>query len=176
MVEILYTVKDLAPMTALSDDPEMINRVMRQIRHWTNMDVLRPFGPKSTGTGVSRVYDTHGARKSAILVELSRYGVTVEMLWGFDEWCDEAADTEDWQKACEGHGPFYICVTWDPIERGPGNWMVLSDDELFAMVTGDPESAFKNDLDPEILTASSLIVINLTTVFARIRSLDDVDS
>ena len=45
MTEQLYTVKDLASMTALAKDAETVNRVMRQIRHWTNSDVLRPFGP-----------------------------------------------------------------------------------------------------------------------------------
>ncbi len=169
MTEQLYTVKDLASMTALAKDAETVNRVMRQIRHWTNSDVLRPFGPKRTGTGVSRVYDVHGAHKAAILVELSRYSVTVEMLHGFDEWCGEAVDSEDWQLAVEGGGPFFIAVTWTPGEPGEGHWCVLSDDELLAMMTGDMQTLSDTTADFEFLEASSLVVINLTQVFARVR-------
>lgn len=168
-MEQLFTVKDLARMTALSSDEETVAKVMRQIRHWTNHDVLHPFGPKSTGTGVSRVYDEHGARKAAILVELSRYGINVEMLKGFDEWCDRIADTENWQDATDGKAPYYIGMTWNPNDQAGENWSILADDAFWIMMTGDIDGAEEPEFDPEILNASSMIVINLTPVFARVR-------
>jgi hypothetical protein len=165
MSEILYSVKDLAAMTAPSKDPETVTKVIRQIRHWTNNDVVRPFGPKNTGTGVSRVYDEHGARKVALLVELSRYGISVEMLEGFDEWCDEVVHSGDWQRAIEGSGPFYIGVTWRLEDGGHARWRVFDDLEFAAMDTGDDD--FVRD-DPDFLNFSSLILINMTAVFARL--------
>jgi len=167
MSEILYSVKDLAAMTALSKDPETITRVMRQIRHWTNHDVLHPFGPKNTGTGVSRVYDEHGARKAALLVELSRYGLAVDMLEGFDEWCNEAANSDHWESAARHQGPFYIGVTWRLEDGGKARWRVFDDMEFDAMMLGDEE--FVRD-DPNFLRFSSLILINMTEVFARIEA------
>ncbi len=167
-MEQLYTVKDLASMTALTSDDETVAKVMRQIRHWTNHDVLRPFGPKNTGTGVSRVYDAHGARKAAILVELTRYGINVEMLKGFDEWCDGIENTETWEYTTGSSSPFYIGMTWTPEDHGGGLWKVLDEDAFSVMMTGDEDFAMDKNFDPKILHASSMIVINLTPVFARV--------
>ena len=47
-------------------------------------------------------------RKAAILLELSRYGVTVEMLDGFGEWADTLAKTKQWRTAIDGTGDSLI--------------------------------------------------------------------
>ena len=166
MSEKLFTVKDLAFMLAPPGEPGEYAKIMRQIRHWTNCDVLKPLGSKSTGTGVSRVYDLHGARKAAILVELSRYGATVEMLAGFDEWCDEAQHSEDWESTIEGSGPFFIGVTWPQGHNSPGLWRVISVNAFLAFMSGDTEVAN----DPTLLDFSSLILVNISKVFERVPS------
>lgn len=166
MSEKLFTVKDLAFMFAPSGEPGAYAKIMRQIRHWTNCDVLKPLGSKDTGTGVSRVYDLHGARKAAILVELSRYGVTVEMLAGFDEWCDEVQHSEDWKLALESGGPIFIGVTWPQGHNSPGVWRVISEDAFFAFLAGDPEVAN----DPTLFEFASLLLVNISTVFERVPS------
>lgn len=165
MAEALYTVKDLARMCAPTKGAEAIKRTMRQIRHWTNKDILRPLGQKNTGIGVSRVYDAHGARKAAILVEIARYGVTVDMLRGFSEWCDKVANHKTWLLAIAGEGPASIGVTWNPGRPGKGRWSLYSEDEYFMMSVGA-----ETDLeDPHFLDCPSSILINIDQIFKRVR-------
>lgn len=161
----LYSVKRVAEMIAPDLLPEAVGRVMRQIRHWTNSDILKPVGPKKTGTGVSRVYDLHGVQKAAILLELTEQGTTVDMLAGFDSWADQARDTRYWQLALRGGGPIFIGAAWPKGRDKPAHWYVISDDVLFAFVTGDdavPEHA-------ELFELSSLVLVNIGRIFDRIR-------
>jgi len=79
--EQLLTVKDIAKYAAFDKSEEGINRAMRQIRHWTQCDLLRPYTPKKTGTGIPRLYpDEPTIEIAAILLEVARYGATVDIL------------------------------------------------------------------------------------------------
>lgn len=162
----LYSVKRVAEMIAPDLLPETIGRVMRQIRHWTNSDVLSPVGPKQTGTGVSRVYDLHGVHKAAILQELTEHGVTVDMLAGFDEWADASKHSRYWKLALEDNGPFFIAATWPHGRTQAGAWYVIDDDTLFAFVTGVSEVKKHKELS----SVASMILINIGEIFSRIRS------
>src|ERR671931_556707 len=66
-----YTLKQLVSLLPGSDDPAEAERIARQLRHWTAMDLLTPTGEKHTGTGVSRRYSEHEARKAAILLQMA---------------------------------------------------------------------------------------------------------
>lgn len=46
-------------------------KMMRQVRHWTALDLLHAAGPKATGTGVSRANDEDELYKAVILEELA---------------------------------------------------------------------------------------------------------
>jgi len=115
MSDRLYTVKDVARMIAFDKSDETIARVMRQIRHWTNNDLLFPVGGKDTGTGVSRVYDADGVRKAGIILELTRYGITVDMVGEetFEEWMSSIVTTKEWKRAIEGKDDFFLQFAWE---------------------------------------------------------------
>lgn len=79
--ETLLTLKELAQAIAYSPSEESVNRVTRQIRHWTQSDLLKTYTGKSTGTGIPRLYLEYPTLEvAAILLELSRYGATVDIL------------------------------------------------------------------------------------------------
>lgn len=117
-----YSVKGVAERIAYKGDADEIRKIIRQLRHWTNADLLTPLGEKHTGTGVSRQYDADEVRKAAILLELSRYGVTVEMLEGFDEWTSLLRGTDRWKKAAEGKGEYFLQMAWEPGDDGGSVW------------------------------------------------------
>src|SRR4051794_37184763 len=67
-----YTLKEVAAVLCASGDPAEVERIARQVRHWTVADLLHPTGKKHTGTGRSRRYTADEIRKASILLELSR--------------------------------------------------------------------------------------------------------
>ena len=77
----LLTVKDIAGRIALDRSDIGIERALRQVRHWTQCDLLRTLSQKNTGKGIPRFYEWQPTLMvAAILIELSRYGATVDML------------------------------------------------------------------------------------------------
>lgn len=72
-----YTLKEVAHMIARKGDEDDVRRVMRQIRHWTVCEALVPEGDVHTGTGVSRRYAADEVRIAALLLVLSKYGMTM---------------------------------------------------------------------------------------------------
>lgn len=168
----LYSVKDVAALIARgpADQPA---RLIRQIRHWTANDLLAPVGGKNTGTGVSRMYDVNGVRCAAILLELSRYGIPVSQLEGFDEWTDMLSGTNDWLAAFANEQDVFLSMSWEADEDGGGVWQIGA---------GTPKwDALRLDVEPSNITLAnggeaivppldltSSIVINLTKIFARL--------
>ncbi|MEQ8442530.1 MAG: hypothetical protein RIM33_17160 [Alphaproteobacteria bacterium] len=108
MSEHLYTVKDIAAAISMTGELDEVQRLMRQIRHWTNNDILIPLGGKRTGTGVSRVYKDVEVYKAAIVSELVRYGITVEMIAQIAEWFEMLEGTSQWQNAIAGNEDFFL--------------------------------------------------------------------
>lgn len=158
----LYSLKEMVRLIAPSGDLDVQNQIMRKVRHWTNHDLVGPAGPKRTGTGVSRVYDEVGLCKACILLEVTRYGATVDMLEGFNEWADGAARSSDWQAAIKGEWPFFISVVWPEGRHAPGRWRIMDAGIFVAMEHGDDEIAG----DPSLFDFSSMLLLNLTAIFA----------
>ena len=79
--ENLLTVKDIAECISYDRSEEGIARTLRQVRHWTQCDLLRTMSEKNPGKGVPRFYeDEPSLLIAAILFELCRYGATVDIL------------------------------------------------------------------------------------------------
>ena len=77
----LLTIRDIAAVIAFGDSEAAIGRALRQVRHWTQNDLLETYGDKNTGRGVPRLYEEERTIEiAAILIELSRYGVTLEVM------------------------------------------------------------------------------------------------
>lgn len=108
-----YSVKDVARAIAYQRDPETIQKVIRQVRHWTNHDLIRPIGDKTTGTGVSRIYDADGVRGAAIAQEHISWGLTAEDLCTLGESLDDWRTTKEWNDAVEGRKAIFMRVSWD---------------------------------------------------------------
>ena len=71
--------RDGAP--SFSHSPEGIAKNMRRIRHWTQNDLLKPYGKKATGKGIPRFYVEEPTLQIAgVLEELSRFSAALEVL------------------------------------------------------------------------------------------------
>lgn len=106
-----FTLKQVAERVSRTKEPEDIERLMRQIRHWTLCDLMLPVGGKHTGTGRSRRYDADEVRVAAVLAELTRYGMTVTLLDGMREgWSDQM---RMWREATSSTEPIFYEVVWD---------------------------------------------------------------
>lgn len=168
----LYSVKDVAALIARgsADQPA---RLIRQIRHWTANDLLIPVGGKNTGTGVSRMYDVTGVRCAAILLELSRYGITVGQLEGFAEWAAMLSGSNEWLAAFTGEQDVFLSMSWEADEEGGGIWEIGAGkpkwDALRLQTVPDRVTLADGRetlLQPLDLTSS--IVINLTKILDRL--------
>jgi hypothetical protein len=156
-----YTLKDIALLLSPAGDAETVEKLARQVRHWTNLDLLQPLGKKHTGTGISRRYDHHQVLKALILSELSRYRVPVTVLdEAFATMMDHFATTPDWSEATTGERPVFLMFGF-------------SDDfvtmQLFTEATRHPLLAPKS---PGAFGSSeivSAITINLSALFKRLR-------
>jgi len=170
----LLTVKDIAEAISFSKSEEGITRTIRQIRHWTQSDLLRPISQKSTGKGVPRVYEEEPTVLiAAILLELSRYGVTVDILkfasMELYEDCDEYFGGSGWyvSTALTDMNVFLqIAWTSDPITGAfvGANVAMYDDREL-------SQEGYAEDSQPEqviLREPSSSILVNLTQVAERI--------
>ncbi|MBL6945066.1 MAG: hypothetical protein ISR47_00325 [Rhodospirillales bacterium] len=157
MSEQLFSVKQVAAKISYTGDPDEITRLCRKIRHWTESEILSPFGPMKTGTGVSRVYDEHGVRVAAILLELTRHGVTTDMLEVFEEWIEGISTMPEWTEAVNGENDLVIQFTWSADPGGSVTYRPLVGrfDKLIWEIGGEP--------------ISSSIVLNLRTVLARVQ-------
>ena len=77
----LMTIKDISEHIAFDDSDSGIERTMRQVRHWTQCDLLRTTSEKNTGKGIPRFYEVEPTLMiAAILQELTLYGATVDIL------------------------------------------------------------------------------------------------
>ena len=105
-----YTLKEVARMIARKGDQDEVRRVMRQIRHWTVCEALVPEGAVHTGTGVSRRYAADEVRIAALLLVLSKYGMTMTE---FELMRDALENVvEGWHKDKSGEDLFWE-ITWN---------------------------------------------------------------
>ncbi len=152
-----YNVKRVAQIITGATDDKTIEQTIRKIRHWTNSDVLSPIGDKSTGTGVSRLYDENAVYIAALLLETTRYGVTVEMNDTFESWIKECwEESEEWEEAKHGDSKLVLQLGWH--ENGTSFGCQVSEgSSLF----WKPRGAGDED------RYTSSIVINATNVFRK---------
>ncbi|HEY9079478.1 hypothetical protein [Magnetovibrio sp.] len=158
MTEHLFNVKRVARIICRIDDDKALEQTVRKIRHWTNSDILSTVGEKNTGTGVSRMYDENAVYIAALMLEITRYGITVDMLETFEEWISECwEETDDWEEAKSGQREVIFQLGWQ--DNGSGFFCPVRDDkELFWKPNGGAER--------EAYTSS--IVVNVTNVFKRL--------
>ena len=158
MAEHFYNVKRVALIISHTDDESALGQTVRKIRHWTNSDILSPVGDKSTGTGVSRMYDEDAVYIAALLLEVTRYGVTVVMLETFEEWIKECwEDTDEWAEAKAGRRELVFQMGWQ--DDGSGFYTPITEDKrlFWKPLGGSDREAY-----------GSSIVVNATNVFKRL--------
>jgi hypothetical protein len=157
----LLTVKDIARAICFDKSEDGVYRMIRQLRHWTQSDLLRPFSAKSTGKGVPRVYiEDPTIAISAILLELTRYGATVDILKFvadeiYDHWDDEGGM---YLLTALTDVNAYIELAW---ETDPATGRFIAARINMFDDLDDHEDRLYRD-------ASSSIVINMTEVMERI--------
>lgn len=161
MEDRLYTVKDIAAAISLREEPEEVKRVMRQVRHWTNHDLIETVGGKDTGTGVSRVYRGTEVYKAAIIAELIRFGVTVDMLETFNEWIPGVMDSAYWKASVERGEDFYLQFVFDPI-NGSSLWKPHLGDEPLILSAAQAERL-------SYMQHASAILVNVALIAKRVR-------
>ena len=74
------TVKQLATRAAPGASPDEIQKIIRQLRHWTASHVLLPSTDIHTGAGRHRKYATGAVYNAAVLLELATLNLPVGVL------------------------------------------------------------------------------------------------
>jgi hypothetical protein len=161
--EELLTVKDIAARITFDRSDDGIARTMRQVRHWTQCDLLRTTSEKHTGKGIPRLYeDEPTVEIAAILLELQRYGATVDILKHvsdelFAHWDDEGG------MYILGSGTdidVFIQVSW---KSDPKTGKFIGAEVHMFDEMDDENDGGKIDNKPD-----SSVVINMTNVMGRI--------
>ena len=156
-----YTVKQMARVLTRSTETETIERVVRQIRYWTQNSWIEPH-QLHTGTGISRTYDADNVYQAAVLMEVSRFGLTPFSTVALCEYMEDF-DEGPWRSAIAGKYDVYLVglfsrygeVTW----KTDGTMATL---ELLS-------SKHKNDENSHPGSPHryrSAITINITKLFA----------
>ncbi|MGB0683981.1 MAG: hypothetical protein ACPGOV_14820 [Magnetovibrionaceae bacterium] len=169
------TVKDIARIISFDRSDEGIAKTMRQVRHWTQNDLLRTATQKDTGKGVARVYnDSPTIEVAALLLELSRYGATVSILRPAAEAIykdfDQYAEMEGWHlQTALTDVSVYVQVAWesDPVTGEFAGAEVFMFDDLEFRDRPSSEGLEKSQRDL-LHSATSSVLINLTRILDRI--------
>ena len=162
----LLTLKDVAERIAFDRSDAGIARVMRQIRHWTQCDLIETASEKSTGKGIPRLYELEPTVEvAAILLELSRYGATVDILKPVAERLYGQWDgSEPYLSTAFTHVDAFLQVSW------------VTDPETGKFV--DAEVSFFDDLDPAeerdlLMNRPSSVLIYMNKVIESIEFASD---
>lgn len=157
------TIKDIAKRIAFESSDSVIERTIRQLRHWTQNDLLRTIGEKNTGKGIPRLYEDEPTLLiSAILQELTLYGASIETLKPVAKALYEHWDRETgmYFTLALNEGNSYLQVVWS-IDSRTGKFF-------------DAEINFFDDIDRdaghELLLEhpSSSVVVNMSMLTERI--------
>ncbi len=159
----LLTVKDIAERISYDRSEDGLARTLRQVRHWTQNDLLETISEKNTGKGVPRFYDYHSSLIIAgILLELSRYGATVDILKPvadnlYESFEDDRSQYMLWQEMDENS---YLQVAWNT-DPSSGRFM----DAVMHMFDDLDKGYSGNELMSE---PTSSVVINMSKLRERI--------
>ena len=169
MERFAYSVRELVDKLAPEGDETEKLRLIRQIRHWTNADLLTPQGKKHTGTGVSRQYGPDEVRKAAILRELGRFGMTVTQLEGMGEYLDGLAEDPSWRDAITGKRPVYLELFSTPDDEEQ-TWRVARDEPDLKQLHPDakPLRIKIGTKHTNGASYTSALVLSLNRIFARL--------
>lgn len=117
-----YTVREIAAILAAQEMPvgmdapeELVSKRLRQVRHWTACDYLRPIGKKHSGTGVARRYGPDEVRKAALLRELTHFGLSITQFgeeFGGD--LEARANQKEWRQAIDGKELIFFQIITPP--------------------------------------------------------------
>lgn len=165
----LMSVKHFSRLLVPEGDEAVLAKMMRQVRHWTALDLLLTAGPKATGTGVSRVYDADELYKAVILEELVRLGVPAAFLeeTEFGDWLELNKGTENWQNAKDGQIDVFLNLA---SEADGGVAMVMSEDpsKFFIFLNhAQNRPVSRNDGFPTP-KYTSMIIVNVTALFEKV--------
>lgn len=166
--EELLTIKDIAECIAFGSSDANILRALRQVRHWTQHDLLKTVSEKKTGKGVPRFYsDEPTLQVAAVLAELSRYSITLEVLKPVaDELYFDWDDGSTYLFASLTDVNVFMQVSWTSDEesgRITGAKIKLFTDNDW-LITGDET----NEDETFDATLSSSVLINMTEVMDRV--------
>ena len=156
MKNTTYTVREVAAIISGSNDPKVIDRVVRQIRYWTTEGILKPVGDKHTGSGRSREYNSNEVKKSAVIAELIRHGISLSKLYSFEEYLEELLS----DLHLEDKENFYLVHAEEFGETGADMSIIGSDDRNPLRILDRWDSDFMN--------YPTCIIINLTKLFVRL--------
>lgn len=162
------SVKQFARVLVPGGDDAAMAKMMRQVRHWTALDLLRTAGPKATGTGVSRVYDENELYKAVILEELVRLGVPTAFMEdsGCGEWLENNKKQKHWQTAKTGKKDIFLHLASNAEE---GSMLTLSDDParlVSFLAYAEQDEIGKSKTNVQFF--SSLIIVNVTALFRKV--------
>lgn len=164
MSERLYTLKEMAERLNHSGGAADLQRITRQIRHWTLSDLLRTEGKKHTGTGVSRRYSFFELQKAAVLRELSHYGIQIAQLSEFDRWVERMAHAPLWREAEAGNRIVFLQLCWNDQTVAclvTADLPAIADPALYGGGTaGEPDAS-----RPQFYSS---VVVNLTRLLHRL--------
>ena len=149
------TISDLADRIAPGADLERQGWLAQRIKYWTTEGILRTIGSRSTGRGRYRQYSETAVYEAALLVELQKYGLPLNLMRsavGMVSWGGEMIET-----AISGQQNIYLAVrlgdTFDGHDVAIADFLTLGGREN--MLLGKRQS--------------SQVVVNLTEVFRRVR-------
>ncbi len=155
------TVSELAERVAPAGDKAAVERITRQLRHWTLNNVLEPVGGLHTGPGRHRRYSSDSVYMAALIVELSDMGFPIGLLWAVVSGVkvDFTNPRRDgprlWRRAIEGKGQ--VLLHFSPQFRDSEHL-----DTPMKLRLVDPKGGFdfsKHEHD-------SHVIVNLTQLFA----------
>lgn len=171
------TVSEIAQRVAPAGDNVTVERITRQLRHWTLERVIEPVGGLHKGPGRHRRYSGDAVYIAAVMVELSNLGLPVGVLFlmaslikfgvlnppkiGLGRKRLPKSELPDlWRRAIKGEGQ--ICMFFSPSfgaddDQEPG--------ELgFGMIDAE------DGIDLASSDHTSNVVVNLTRLFAPLRA------
>lgn len=170
MERFAYSVRELVDKLAPEGDEDEKLRLIRQVRHWTNADLLTPQGKKHTGTGVSRKYGADEVRKAAILRELARFGMTVTQLEGTGEYLDMLTKDPSWRDAVTNKRPVYLELFTTPDDEDQ-TWRFARDEPDLRPIHPDakPSRLKVGNTTTQGPSYTSALVLSLNRIFARLK-------
>lgn len=171
MMSQTYTVREVAQIIADHDDEATIDRLSRQIRHWTTENIVPTIGRKHGGTGVHRRYDDYGVRRAAVTAEFVKYGITISSLEDFGMYLDAIEPMEDWQTAVVGNESIFlthsIASDFDGMSLHNQIGSKKKRNPLQIIEAMDNKDFGDGSID--VSANASVVVINLTKLFRRLK-------